>query len=154
MHSTHGRAFLAVREDEIAAEAMGINTTNYKVKAFVISAFFAGIAGSMFGHYLSYLNPSTFTFMKSIDVVVMVVLGGMGNIPGVILGAFLLTVIPELLRDIIVPVQQMTIGKVILDPENGRMLLFGIALVVMMLVRPEGIYPSKRRREEFKHSGE
>ena len=80
--STHGRALFAIRDDEIAAEALGVDTTAYKVIAFVIGAFFAGVAGGLFAHYLSYLNPSTFTFLKSIEVIAMVVLGGMGNMPG------------------------------------------------------------------------
>ena len=91
MNSTHGRAFLSVREDEIAAESVGINTTKYKVRAFVISSFFAGVAGSIFAHYLCYLNPSSFGFMKSIDVVVMVVLGGMGSISGSFVAAIIIT---------------------------------------------------------------
>jgi branched-chain amino acid transport system permease protein len=98
VHSTYGRGFIAVRDDEIAAEAMGINTTKYKVAAFVIGAFFAGIAGGLYAHSIQFLTPSGFGFMLSITFVVMVILGGMGNTPGVILAAILLTLLPEGLR--------------------------------------------------------
>ena len=93
--STHGLAFLAVREDEIAAEAMGINTTRYKVIAFVLSAFLTGMAGALFGHYQGSLSNEQFSWVRSIDIVVMVVLGGLGSISGVALAAVLLTVLPE-----------------------------------------------------------
>lgn len=129
MNSTHGRAFLAVREDEIAAESMGIDTTTYKVKAFVISSFFAGVAGALFAHFLSYLNPSSFGFMKSIDVVVMVVLGGMGSISGGVLAAIILTLLPELLR----PLQELT--KI-----DFRMVIYSLTLILLMLTRPKGIF--------------
>ena len=86
VHSTYGRGFLAVRDDEVAAEAMGINTTRYKIIAFVIGAFFAGMAGGLYAHLKHSIDPSGFDFMRSIDIVVMVILGGMGNTPGVIAG--------------------------------------------------------------------
>jgi branched-chain amino acid transport system permease protein len=127
--STHGRAFLSVREDEIAAESVGINTTRYKVQAFVISAFFAGVAGAIFAHYLSYLNPSTFSFMKSIDVVVMVVLGGMGSISGSVVAAIIITILPEILR----PLQEIT-------KTDFRMVIYSLTLVVLMLSKPDGIF--------------
>ncbi len=98
VHSTYGRGFIAVRDDEMAAEAMGINTTKYKVTAFVVGAFFAGIAGGLYAHSKQFLTPSGFGFMASITFVVMVILGGMGNTPGVILAAILLTLLPEGLR--------------------------------------------------------
>ena len=98
VHSPHGRALLAIRDDEIAAEAMGINTTRYKVIAFVIGAFFAGVAGGLFAHFMQYLAPHSFAFDRSIEIVVMVVLGGMGSITGVIVAAILLTVLRECLR--------------------------------------------------------
>ncbi|MBK9292873.1 MAG: branched-chain amino acid ABC transporter permease [Oligoflexia bacterium] len=129
MRSTHGRAFLAVREDEIAAEAMGINTTKYKVRAFVISSFFAGIAGALFAHYLCYLNPSSFGFMKSIDVVVMVVLGGMGSITGSVIAACIITLLPEALR----PLQEIT--KI-----DFRMVIYSLTLIILMLTRPKGLF--------------
>lgn len=122
--SSHGRAFLSVREDEVAAEAMGINTTYYKVNAFVIGAFFAGIAGGLFGHYLMYLHTNSFTFMKSIEVVIMVVLGGMGSITGSILAAIILTILPEFLRIL----------------KDYRMVIYSFILIVLMLTRPQGIF--------------
>jgi len=124
MDSSHGRAFLSVREDEVAAEAMGINTTYYKVNAFVIGAFFAGIAGGLFGHYLMYLHTNSFTFMKSIEVVIMVVLGGMGSITGSILAAIILTILPEFLRIL----------------KEYRMVIYSFTLIVLMLTRPQGIF--------------
>jgi branched-chain amino acid transport system permease protein len=124
VYSTHGRAFLAVREDEVAAEAMGINTTYYKVYAFVIGAFFAGIAGGLFGHYLMYLHTNSFTFMKSIEVVIMVVLGGMGSITGSILVAIILTILPEFLRVV----------------KDYRMVIYSLILIILMLTRPQGIF--------------
>lgn len=138
MKSTHGRAFLAVREDEIAAESMGINTTKYKVHAFVISSFFAGVAGSLFAHYLCYLNPTTFGFMKSIDAVVMVVLGGMGSISGSVIAAIVLTLLPEALR----PLQEIT-------RIDFRMVIYSLTLVVLMLTRPKGIFGNKELRDVF-----
>jgi branched-chain amino acid transport system permease protein len=129
MNSTHGRAFLSVREDEIAAESMGIDTTKYKVRAFVISSFFAGVAGAVFAHYLSYLNPSTFNFMKSIDVVVMVTLGGMGSITGSFVAAIIITLLPEMLR----PLQEYT-------HIDFRMVIYSLALILLMLTRPDGLF--------------
>ena len=124
IHSTHGRAFLSVREDEVAAEAMGINTTYYKVYAFVIGAFFAGIAGGLFGHYLMYLHTNSFTFMRSIEVIIMVVLGGMGSITGSILAAIILTILPEFLRVV----------------KDYRMVIYSLILIILMLTRPQGIF--------------
>ncbi len=124
VYSTHGRAFLSVREDEVAAEAMGINTTYYKVYAFVIGAFFAGVAGGLFGHYLMYLHTNSFTFMKSIEVIIMVVLGGMGSITGSILAAIILTILPEFLRVV----------------KDYRMVIYSLILIVLMLTRPQGIF--------------
>src|SRR3954464_2146397 len=98
VRSTYGTGFLAVRDDEIAAEAMGINTTKYKVLAFVLGAFFAGIAGGLYAHFKQFIHPEGFNFMKSVDVVVMVILGGMGSTAGVCFAAVLLTILPELLR--------------------------------------------------------
>jgi branched-chain amino acid transport system permease protein len=129
INSTHGRTFLSVREDEIAAESMGINTTRVKVTAFVISSFFAGVAGSLFAHYLRYLNPSTFSFMKSIDVVVMVVLGGMGSFSGSVLAAIIITLLPEALR----PLQEIT-------KTDFRMVIYSLTLVFLMLTRPKGLF--------------
>lgn len=126
--SSHGRGFLSVREDEIAAEAMGINTTKVKVRAFVISSFFAGVAGSIFAHYSNYLNPATFSFIMSINAVIMVVLGGMGSMTGPIIAAAIVTVLPEALR----PLQDLT-GK------DLRMVIYSLILILLMLLRPQGL---------------
>ena len=122
-HSTHGRALFAIRDDEIAAEALGVDTTQYKVTAFVIGAFFAGVAGGLFAHYLCYLNPSTFTFLKSIEVIAMVVLGGMGSISGAVLAAVILTLMPEVLRGL----------------KDYRMVIYALMLIVLMITRPQGL---------------
>lgn len=140
---THGRALLAIREDEIAAEAMGVDTTGYKVRAFVASAFFAGVAGALLGYYLTILTPKDFTFLKSVEVVVMVVLGGMGSASGAILAAVLLTVLPEALR----PLREHT-------GVDLRMVIYASLLLLMMLLRPRGflgrreIWTMLRRRRE------
>ena len=127
--STYGRGFLAVHDDEVAAEAMGINTTRYKITAFVIGAFFAGIAGGIYGHSKLTIDPKGFDFMKSIEIVVMVILGGMGNTVGVILAAILLTLLPEMLRSV----------------ADYRMIIYSFLLIVLMLVRPQGLFTFARR---------
>ena len=139
VRSSYGRSYLAVREDEIAAESVGINTTGAKTQAFVISSFFAGVAGSIFAHYLAYLNPSSFTFMKSIDVVVMVVLGGMGSISGSVIAALIITVLPEALR----PLQEIT--KI-----DFRMVIYSLTLVLLMLTRPQGLFGHREITDFFK----
>jgi len=123
MKSRHGRAILSIRENEIAAESVGINTTYYKVTAFVLSAFFAGVAGCLYGGYLGSLFPATFKFMKSIEILVMVVLGGMGSMLGSVLAATVLTVTNELLR---------SVGDL-------RMVFYALLLIVMMIFRPKGL---------------
>lgn len=130
--SLHGRALLAIREDEIAAEAMGIDTTGYKVRAFAVSAFFAGIAGSLLGHYLQILTPRDFTFMRSIEVVAMVVLGGLGSISGAVVAAILLTILPEALR----PLQDLT-------GVDFRMVIYSTLLIALMALRPQGIFGNR-----------
>ncbi|PLC48448.1 ABC transporter ATP-binding protein [Pollutimonas subterranea] len=148
-NSRIGRAWEAVREDEIAAKAMGINTRNIKLLAFTMGASFGGVAGAMFASMQGFVSPESFSLTESIMVLCMVVLGGMGNIPGVILGAILLSVFPEFLRAIVVPIQQAVFGDVIVDPEGIRMLLFGFALVLVMIFRPAGLWPSAVRRREL-----
>lgn len=148
-HSRIGRAWVALREDDIAASAMGINIRNVKLLAFALGAVFGGIAGGLFASFQGFVSPESFGLMESIMVLSMVVLGGMGHIPGVILGALLLTITPEILRDVIVPVQMFSFGKVLIDPENARMLMFGLSLILVMLLRPEGLWPNKRRAAEF-----
>ncbi|AEC19249.1 putative ABC transport protein, ATP-binding component [Pusillimonas sp. T7-7] len=148
-NSRIGRAWEAVREDEVAAKAMGINTRNIKLLAFSMGASFGGVAGAMFASMQGFVSPESFSLTESIMVLCMVVLGGMGNIPGVILGAILLSVFPELLRAVVVPLQQTLFGDVILDPDGIRMLLFGFALVLVMIFRPAGLWPSAVRRREL-----
>ena len=123
-----GRAMLSVREDEVAAGAMGVDTTRTKVKAFVMGAFWAGVAGALYGHYYGYLNPSNFTFMKSFEVIVIIVLGGLGSVSGAILAAILLTILPEALR----PLQEIT--KI-----DFRMIIYSLILIMFMLLKPEGL---------------
>lgn len=144
-----GRAWVALREDEIAANAMGINTRNVKLLAFAMGASFGGVAGGLFASLQGFVSPESFVLMESVNILCMVVLGGMGHIPGVILGAVLLSATPEVLRDVVNPLQDMLLGKRVVDPETLRMLLFGLALIVIMLIRPEGLWPSKRRRAEL-----
>lgn len=141
-----GRAWMAIREDEMAAKACGINTRNIKLLAFAMGASFGGVAGGLFASFQGFVSPESFVLLESIMVLCMVVLGGMGNIAGVILGAALLTITPEWLRDIANPVQQALFGRSYVDPENLRMLLFGIALVATMLFRPQGLWPSNSRK--------
>ncbi|HWA86611.1 MAG TPA: branched-chain amino acid ABC transporter permease [Opitutus sp.] len=124
VNSTYGRGFIATRDDEIAAEAVGLNTTRYKIVAFVVGAFFAGVAGGLYGHFKMTITPTGFDFMKSIEIVVMVILGGMGNTLGVILAAVLLTLLPEVLRPI----------------AEYRMVLYSFLLIVLMLARPQGLF--------------
>ena len=148
-----GRAWVAIREDEIAAKACGINTRNVKLLAFAMGATFGGVAGGLFAGFQAFVSPESFSLMESVMVLCMVVLGGMGNIPGVILGGVLLTLLPELFRHGAGPVQQALFGKVVLDPEALRMLLFGLALIAVMLYRPAGLWPSTRRRRELRGNG-
>ncbi|MEY4729735.1 MAG: hypothetical protein RL020_893 [Pseudomonadota bacterium] len=144
-----GRAWVAIREDEVAAKSMGINTRNVKLLAFAMGASFGGVAGGLFAGFQGFVSPESFGLMESVMVLCMVVLGGMGHIPGVILGGILLATLPELLRYIIVPIQQYFFGKVIVDPESVRMLIFGLALIVVMLYRPAGLWPSPTRKREL-----
>lgn len=123
LRSRYGRAFYAIREDEIAAGAAGINTTRMKVLAFTVGAFLAGLAGGMYAHYMSYISPQDFGFMKSIEILNMVVLGGMGSISGTILGAIILTILPEMLRIV----------------ADYRLLFYGALLVILMIFRPNGL---------------
>ncbi|MFZ5724110.1 MAG: ABC transporter permease subunit [Pseudomonadota bacterium] len=152
-NSRIGRAWMAVREDELAARATGINTRNVKLLAFAMGATFGGIAGGLFAGFQGFVSPESFVLMESVMVVCMVVLGGMGNIAGVAVGAVLLTVTPELLRDTVNPLQRALFGEVVVDPENLRMLLFGLALVLMMLFRPQGILPRPEHGEPERAAG-
>jgi branched-chain amino acid transport system permease protein len=129
VNSTYGRGFLCVHDDEVAASAMGISPTRYKVTAFVVGAFFAGMAGALYAHHKQVLKPDGFDFMKSIDIVVMVILGGMGNTVGVILAAVLLTLLPELLRGF----------------AEYRMIIYSLLIIGLMLTRPQGLFNLRRR---------
>jgi len=119
-----GRAFKAIRDDEIAAESMGINIARYKVQSFAIGSFMAGIGGSLYAHFISYINPSDFGFLKSVDILSMVVLGGLGSIPGSVIGAAILAAAPEFLRFM----------------SQYRMLVYGALLVFLMIFRPNGLF--------------
>ena len=124
VNSTYGRGFIAVHDDEIAASAMGINTVRYKVTAFVVGAFFAGIAGGLYAHHKLVLKPDGFDFIKSIEIVVMVILGGMGRTAGVICAAVILTILPELLRGV----------------AEYRMIIYSLLIIGLMLTRPQGLF--------------
>ena len=143
-----GRAWAAIREDEIAAASMGINTRNLKLLAFAMGASMGGLSGGLFAGFQGFVSPESFTLMESVMILCMVVLGGMGNIAGVVLGAVLLSVLPEALRAA-GPLQQEWLGRVVLDPSNLRLLMFGCALVLMMLLRPEGLLPARARQREL-----
>jgi branched-chain amino acid transport system permease protein len=134
-NSTHGRACISVREDETAADAMGINTTYYKVAAFVIGAFFAGIAGSLYAHNFYIIQPSNFGFLKSFDILIFVVLGGLGSLSGSVLAAILLTIVTTFLQDY---------------PET-RMIIYSLVLILMMIFRPQGLLGTKEITSLFTH---
>ncbi|WP_058485218.1 branched-chain amino acid ABC transporter permease [Defluviitalea phaphyphila] len=123
INSRHGRAIISIREDEIASEAVGINTTYYKIFAFSLAAFFAGIGGGLYAHYYTVLDPASFGFMRSIEILIIVVLGGMGSLTGSIVAAIILTILPQLL----------------LDFSDYRMLIYSILLIIMMIFRPQGL---------------
>ena len=135
VNSTYGRGFIAVHDDEVAASSMGLNPTRYKVTAFVIGAFFAGIAGGLFAHHKTTINPQVFDFMKSFDVVVMVILGGMGRTGGVILAAIILTLAPEFLRPV----------------ADYRMIIYALLIIFLMIARPQGLFHFGRKRKPLTH---
>ena len=137
-----GRAWMAIREDEIAAKAMGINVRNIKLLAFGLGATFGGVSGSMFAAFQGFVSPESFSLMESVIVLSMIVLGGLGHIPGVILGAVMLSVFPEFLRHTVGPLQMQLFGRIVIDTEVLRMLLYGVALVIIMLYRPKGLWPA------------
>lgn len=135
-----GRAWMAIREDEIAAKAMGINTRNLKLLAFGMGATFGGVSGAMFASFQGFISPESFSLMESVMIVAMVVLGGIGHLPGVVLGAVLLSALPEVLRYVAGPLQNMTGGR--LDAAILRQLLIALAMIIIMLMRPRGLWPS------------
>jgi branched-chain amino acid transport system permease protein len=148
-HSRIGRAWAAIREDEIAAKAMGINVRNVKLLAFAMGASFGGLSGAMFGGFQGFVSPESFTFWESVVVLACVVLGGMGHIPGVILGAVLLAIFPEFLRSTMGPLQHWLFGHQIIDTEVIRQLLYGLAMVVIMLYRSEGLWPAPKHEDKI-----
>ncbi|WP_076593672.1 ABC transporter permease subunit [Herminiimonas arsenitoxidans] len=146
-NSRLGRAFVAIREDEIAAKAMGINTRNVKLLAFAMGASFGGVAGAMFASFQGFVSPESFSLTESIAVLAMVVLGGMGHIPGVVLGGIILAALPEVLRHVVEPLQQSLFGEVLIDAEVLRQLLYGLAMVLIMLNRPAGLWPAPKSED-------
>jgi branched-chain amino acid transport system permease protein len=149
-----GRAWMAIREDEIAAKAMGINTRNMKLLAFAMGASFGGVAGAMFGAFQQFVSPESFSLMESIIVLAMVVLGGLGHVPGVILGAVLLAALPEALRyaGFIADWQRDTFGHVYLEVEVLRQLVYALAMILVMLYRPKGLWPAPEHGEALRDS--
>jgi branched-chain amino acid transport system permease protein len=145
VHSTYGSGFLAVRDDEIAAEAMGINTTKYKVLAFVVGAFFAGVAGGLYAHFKQFIHPEGFNFLRSFDIVVMVILGGMGSTVGVCLAAVLLTILPEWLR---VVDDYPWLPEWLRPITENRMILYSLLLIILMLTRPQGLFGAENFRRK------
>ena len=138
-----GRAWMAIRDDEVAAKAMGINTRHMKLLAFALGASFGGVAGAMFAAFQGYVSPESFSLNESVMVVAMVVFGGIGHIPGVIVGAVILTALPEVLRYVAGPLQSMTDGR--LDAGILRQLFIALAIIVAVLMRPQGLWPAPQR---------
>jgi branched-chain amino acid transport system permease protein len=141
-----GRAWMAIREDEVAAKAMGLNTRNLKLLAFGMGATFGGISGVLFASFQGFISPESFTLTESIMIVAMVVLGGLGHLPGVILGAVLLAALPEVLRYVASDVQRWTDGR--LDAAILRQLLIALAMIGIMLWRPRGLWPVREHGRE------
>jgi len=135
-----GRAWMAIREDEIAAKAMGLNTRNLKLLAFGMGATFGGMAGVLFAAFQGFVSPESFTLQESVMVIAMIVLGGLGHVPGVILGAFVLAALPEVLRYVGGPLQDLSGGRI--DAAILRQLLVALAMIVVMLLRPRGLWPA------------
>jgi branched-chain amino acid transport system permease protein len=148
-----GRAWMAIREDEIAAKAMGINTRNMKLLAFGMGATFGGVSGTMFAAFQGFVSPESFSLMESIMIVAMVVLGGIGHLPGVILGAVLLSALPEVLRWVsgVFDLQALTGGR--LDASILRQLLIALAMIIVMLMRPRGLWPTSEHGKVLRTDG-
>jgi branched-chain amino acid transport system permease protein len=148
-HSRLGRAWQALREDEIAAKAMGINVRNVKLAAFAFGALTGGLAGGLFAAMQGFVSPESFGLLESVMILAMVVLGGMGHIPGVILGAVLLAAMPEVIRYAADEnIQQKVFGTVLIAPEVLRNLIFSLAMILIMLYRPKGLWPSPDRKAD------
>lgn len=135
VRSDMGRALISIREDELAAEAMGVNTTRYKVTSFVIGSAFAGVAGVLFAHYNKFLSTNDFQFIKSFEIIIMIVIGGMGSITGAILGAIIVTLLPELLRQL----PDIQVGAAIFRFADLRLVIFALILILTMILRPQGL---------------
>jgi branched-chain amino acid transport system permease protein len=135
VRSDSGRALISIREDELAAEAMGVNTTRYKVSSFVIGSAFAGVAGVLFAHYNKFLSTNDFQFIKSFEIIIMIVIGGMGSITGAILGAIIVTLLPELLRQL----PDVQLGSTTFHFTDLRLVIFALILILTMILRPQGI---------------
>src|SRR2546421_11952992 len=148
--STYGRGFLTVRDDEVAAEAVGINTTRYKVTAFVLGAFFAGVAGGLYAHSTTYINPSGFDFQRSIEIVIMVILGGMGSTAGVTFAAILLTLVLEYLRFVS---GYQWLPDLVRRIAANRMIIYSLILIALMLLRPQGLFGMLPRRASERKIG-
>jgi branched-chain amino acid transport system permease protein len=149
IQSDAGRALISIREDELAAEAMGVNTTRYKVISFVIGSGFAGIAGVLFAHYNRFLSTNDFQFIKSFEVIIMIVLGGMGSLTGAILGAIIVTLLPEMLRYL----PDLQIGATTFKFADLRLVIFALILILTMILRPQGILGTKELSDLFKRKG-
>jgi branched-chain amino acid transport system permease protein len=147
--SSHGRSLWAIREDEVAAEAMGVDTTAYKVRAFVVSSFFAGVAGALFAHFVPIINPGSFTYVKSMEVVVMVVAGGLGSTTGAFTAAVFLTLLPEGMRSLFTQLGGSD-ASLAQKVDQIRMPIYGALLVLIMLSRPQGIFGTHEAWELFK----
>lgn len=143
-----GRAWMALREDDIAAKAMGINVRNIKLLAFSLGATFGGVAGGMFAAFQGFISPESFSFLESIVILAMVVLGGMGHIPGVVLGAIILYTLPEFLRFTVEPFQRNMLGKIWVDTAIVRQFILGMSMVLIMLYRPKGLWPTPERENK------
>ena len=145
VHSTYGRGFVAVRDDELAAEASGIPAIKYKVMAFILGAFFAGVAGGLYAHTTRYINPGGFDFQLSVQIVIMVILGGMGNTFGVAVAAILLTLLLEYLRFVSA---YTFLPDLVREITKNRMIIFSVTLILLMLLRPEGLFGSLARKQK------
>ncbi len=144
--SDTGRALVSIREDELAAEAMGVNTTRYKVTSFVIGSAFAGIAGALFAHYNKFLHPNDFQFIKSFEIIIMIVIGGMGSMTGAILGAIIVTILPEILRKL----PAIQVGESSFEVADLRLVIFALILILTMILRPQGILGTREIGDFFK----
>ena len=144
--SDTGRALISIREDELAAEAMGVNVTRYKVTSFVIGSAFAGIAGVLYAHYNKFLSTNDFQFINSFEIIIMIVIGGMGSMTGAILGAIIVRLLPELLRHL----PDISIGSTTIHFNDLRLVIFALILILTMILRPQGILGTREIGDFFK----